>query len=84
MLNLTVIKTNDGYLITMNQSVLLESYFFDGVKPQKTFKYGWYKLKSKPEKIEIETTQPPINKRFEFKMIFHFINNLLVFFISTL
>ena len=67
-MKIIAIKTNDGYLISDNSenkgwfTSNLPNLFFDGVKPEKTFKNDWYKIKSNPIKIEKEVIQEAINK----------------------
>lgn len=72
-MKIIAIKTNDGYLISENSenkgyfTSNLANLFFDGLKPEKTFKSDWFKIKNKPSKIEKEVIQPAINKRWELK-----------------
>jgi len=76
MYKIISIKTNEGYLISDNFenkgyfSSNLTNLFFDGEKPEKTFKDDWFKIKNKPIKIEREVLQSPINKRWELKSEF--------------
>ncbi|HMT01703.1 MAG TPA: hypothetical protein PKD00_00095 [Burkholderiales bacterium] len=76
MIKIIAIKTDTDYLISDNTenkgyySSYLHNLFFDGVKPEKTFKSDWFKIKNKPVKIEREVISPSINKRFELKSEF--------------
>ncbi len=75
-MKIIAIKTNDSFLISdnvNNKSYFtsnLSSLFFDGVKPESTFKHDWFKIKNKPIKIEKEVLQNSINKRYELKQEF--------------
>lgn len=72
-MKIIAIKTNEGFLISDNIdnktyfTSRLTNLFFDSIKPDKTFKHDWFKIKNKPIKIEIELIQSPINKRYELK-----------------
>lgn len=77
MLKIIAIKTNDKYLITENVGNIghfesgLQSFYFDGVQPNRMFKKNWFSIKSKPLKIEKEIEQKSINKRWELKPEFN-------------
>jgi hypothetical protein len=43
----------------------LDSYFFDGLKPEPTHHKAWVKIKSLPTKMEKKLGQPNINFRYE-------------------
>lgn len=72
-MKIIAIKTNDGYLISDNIknegyfSTRIRDLFFDGEKPNPTFKSDWSKVKSKPSKIEKVIHGGDINKRYELK-----------------
>lgn len=73
MIHLIGIKTNEGYLITDN--LKNEKYFnskighllINGEVPVQTYKNYWFKLDSKPIKIEERIPSTHINKRYELK-----------------
>ncbi len=72
-IKIIVIKTNQGFLITDNVrnethfNSSIPNFLFDGEPVKNTFKRDWFKVKTKPEKIEKSVAQPPINKRWELK-----------------
>lgn len=76
-MKIIAIKTKDGYLISdnlENKSYFypkLADLFFDGKKSEKTFKSDWFKIKNKPNKIEREIVNSPVNKRYELKSEFY-------------
>jgi hypothetical protein len=75
-MKIIAIKTNNEYLISDNienknwYSNKISNLFFDGNKPEKTFKSDWFKIKNKPVKIEKEVIHSPINCRYELKQEF--------------
>lgn len=72
-MKIIAIKTNEGYLVSDNVknegyfSTRIRDLFFDGEKPNPTFKNDWSKVKSKPSKIEKVIHGGDINKRYELK-----------------
>jgi len=73
-MKILAIKTNEGYLISDNianktyySSCSFADCFFDNVRPERTFKSDWFKIKNKPIKIEKEVSVPTINQRYEIK-----------------
>jgi len=63
------LKSTKGFYISEDiagyNSSHIGDYFFNGEKPEKTFKKEWFFVNKEPKKIEKEVKQPNINYRFE-------------------
>lgn len=73
MLQLVGIKSNQGYYITDNlenksyHNSSIGNSIINGELPVKSFKSGWFIVKSEPKLIQRTVNQPNINHRFELK-----------------
>lgn len=74
MINITAIKVKKYYIITdsteyksYSYNTSLKDYFFDGEKPEPTFKQNWVKIKKLPKKITKLIKGSSINHRYELK-----------------
>lgn len=65
------IQTKDGVLLSekieasYSSGTNLDSYFFNGEKPEKTFHKDWVSISSTPVKLEKTVSQKDINHRYE-------------------
>lgn len=72
-LKLVAIKTKNSFLVSDNVNgesyfyTKLPNFFFDGEKPNKTFRKDWFKLDKEPTKIEKQLPEKKINQRYELK-----------------
>ncbi|MFW6016647.1 MAG: hypothetical protein ACOCRK_09425, partial [bacterium] len=71
MLEIDMIKTNEGCFITDNpdcyRSSKIEDLYFDGKKPEETYVDKWYFIESYPKKVEKKLPNKRINERCELK-----------------
>lgn len=63
-----VIKTDNFYLIYSEKyNFPINEYYFDGVKPEKTYDEEWYKIKELPSEVYKLIQSHKINERYELK-----------------